>query len=90
MARVEPDLPPDWGKIKGEEHPDSVIARVNYNRGIQDAWHVAMSMANSLPATPVTYGAKVMRDAAMDIADAILDLKQQKPGDDPLKECRSR
>lgn len=84
----EPNLPDDWGKINGEEHPDGVVARVNYNRGIQEAWQVVMSMANSLPAEPVTQGAKVMRDAALDIADAVLKLKQRTPGEDPLKECR--
>lgn len=25
--RPDPVLPPDWGKVDGEDHPDSVIAR---------------------------------------------------------------
>jgi hypothetical protein len=32
-----PDLPPEWGKINGEDHPDTVVARVNYDRGLEDA-----------------------------------------------------
>lgn len=50
-----------------------------YNAGIQAAWERAMDMANALPVEPVTHGARVMRDAALDIADTILDLKKGAP-----------
>jgi len=58
------------------EGPDYVYG---FNAGIQAAWERAMAMANALPVEPVTHGAKVMRDAALDIADTILELKRRAP-----------
>lgn len=40
------DLPAGFGEINGEDHPDSVIARVNYERGWNDAIEAAAGVAD--------------------------------------------
>lgn len=46
-----------------------------YNAGIQAAWEEVNKMVNSLPTEPHTNNVRMMRDAALDIADAVLALK---------------
>lgn len=60
---------------------DSADYTKAFNAGIQAAWERAMMMANALPMNPVTHDAKVMRDAALDIADSILELKKRPPSE---------
>lgn len=62
-----------------DRHPDYDYG---FNAGIQAAWERAMLMSNTIGANPITPAAKVMKDAALDIADAILVLKRRVPGGD--------
>ncbi len=46
-----------------------------YNAGVQAAWETVNKMIGDLPTEPHTNNVRMMRDTALDIADAILDLK---------------
>lgn len=46
-----------------------------WKAGVQAAWEVVNSMVGELPAAPRTNNVRMMREAGLDIADAILDLK---------------
>lgn len=51
-----------------------------YQAGVQAAWEVTNAMVQTISPQPITHGAKVMRDTALDIGDNILDLKKRADG----------
>lgn len=66
------DLPADFGKISGEDHPDTVVARVNWNLAIEAAARSAQTMA-------VCYHEAAIGKA---IADGIRALSRPTAGDE--------
>lgn len=70
-------LPPGFGKIRGEEHPDTKIARINYDLGWRDAIETAAQIAEHLNG----WGKRPAADLADHIAKMIRERRAVSNGE---------
>lgn len=65
-------LPPNFGKINGEDHPDTTISTIAYRRG----WNDAVDLCSEIAAHLNGWGVPPNPELAAHIAKIILDQKR--------------